>query len=61
MWCKDSKGNWCMTESEITGSGETGSLQGDDPAPAHKVPAVSSLGLGPDSSVYLFSSLARGA
>ena len=61
MWHKDSKGNWYMAENEITGSGETGSIEGNDPVWVHKVPAVNSLGLDPDSSVYLFSSLAQGA
>lgn len=61
MWHKDSKGNWYMAENEIDGPGESGSIADNDPIWAHKVPAVGSLGLGPDSSVYLFSSLARGA
>ncbi len=61
MWHKDSKDNWYMSEDEIIGSKETGSIMDSDPAWVNKVPAVSSFSLGPDSSVYLFSSLARGA
>ncbi|GAB6280866.1 MAG: hypothetical protein STSR0007_09800 [Thermovirga sp.] len=61
MWHKDSKGNWYMAEDEISESGEAGSIMDGDPVWVDKIPAVSSFSLGPDSSVYLFSSLARGA
>lgn len=61
MWHKDSKGNWYMAEDEIIRSGEAGSMVDGDPGWVKTVPAASSFSLGPDSSVYLFSSLARGA
>jgi hypothetical protein len=60
MWHKDSRGNWYMAENEDPGvcgntSLKSGGFSGGEAA------SVDAFNLGTGSSIYLFSSIARGA
>jgi len=58
MWQKDSAGNWYMADNSVLAEENVAIDNLKGAVSGEKIPFESSFGLGTESSVYLFSSLA---